>query len=254
MIEKKILPRRSQLMGTRVAVVDGDKDFLNSIAALLRAEGMHVEAFRSAAEAYDSFRARLPEAIVVSREMQGPTGMQILETIRRYSDVPILMTSKSEDDLDEVMAFRLGANDYVRKPLRERALVERVRAKLRRARATMPEPVKIHVPPAANLDRVCEYGPMLIDEDRAVFTFKGVTIRATVAELRVMTCLMRHPEVIRSRETLHELIDHNRRGGRLSIVDTHIKRIRQKIRAVDPDCNPISTHYGLGYALNRSIA
>lgn len=239
-------------MGTRVAVVDGDREFLNTIAPLLRAEGMHVETYRSAAEAYDSFREKLPEALVLSREVQGPSGMQILETLRRYSDIPILMTSTSEHDLDEAMAFRLGADDYVRKPLRERALVERVRAKLRRT--YIAEPPKIHVPAPANLNRVVEYGPMSIDEDRAAFTFKGVTIRATVAELRLMGCLMRNPDVIRSRETLLELLDHQRRGSRPLIVDTHVKRIRAKIREVDPEANPILTHYGLGYALNRNIA
>lgn len=235
-----------------MALVDGDKEFLNTIAALLRAEGMRVDTYRSSAEAYDSFRGRMPDAIVLSRDVQGPSGIQILETVRRYSDVPILMTSKSHEELDEAMAFRLGADDYIRKPLRERALVERVRAKLRRARYS--EPAKIHVPAAANMNRVMQYGPMTLDQDKAQLTYKGVTITTTANEFRLLSCLMVNPDVIRSRETLCDLFPAHGRGKNDLLVASHVKRIRAKIRAVDPEADPIATHYGLGYALNRAIA
>lgn len=252
MIEKNKLPRRSALGGTRVALVDGDREFLNTIAALLRAEGMHVDTYRTSTEAYDRFRDKLPDAIVISREMQGLSGMQILETLRRYSDIPILMTSTSEQDLDEAMAFRLGADDYVRKPLRERALVERVRAKLRRSR--IAEPAKIHVPPAANRNPIIEYGPIRLDNDRAEITFKGVTISTTKGEYQLLSCLMGNPEIVRSKENLLDLFPPHGRGRSDTLVASHVKRIRAKIRAVDPKADPIATHYGLGYTMNPALA
>lgn len=246
------LPRRSRVFGTRVAVVDGDREFLNAIATLLRAEGLRVDTYRSASEAYDSFREKLPDALVLSREMQGLSGMQILETLRRYSDIPILMTSTSEHDLDEAMAFRLGADDYIRKPLRERALVERVRAKLRRSH--IAEPAKIHVPPAANRNPIVQFGPLRIDNDRAEITFKGVTISTTKGEYQLLNCLMGNPEIVRSKEKLLELLPCHARGRSETLIASHVKRIRAKIRAVDPAADPIATHYGLGYTMNPAMA
>lgn len=81
-----------------------------------------------------------------------------------------------------------------------------------------------------------------------------MTIRATVGELRLLTCLMRHPGVIRTHETLFEHLSAGQRDSDPRVVSTHVKRLRRKIRAVEPGCDPIATHYGLGYAMNAAIA
>lgn len=243
------LSPHARLRGLRVAVVDGDRTFLDAIVPLLRAEGFAVDTYRSSASAYDGFRRGMPQAIVLSFEMKG-SGLELLESIRQVSNIPVLMTSTSDQDLDEALAFRMGADDYIRKPLRERALVERVRAKLRRVR--IAQPAKLAPPEAP--ENTLAFGPLEIHKERAEVTVRGVSIRTTRNEFKILTCLMSRPDVIRSSEVLRGEINDERSSTDPQLAATYVKRIRAKVRAVSPEIDPFTTHYGLGYTMNAALA
>ena len=120
---------------SRIALVDDDRNILTSVSMTLEAEGYEVETFNDGQAALEAFGKRLPDMAVLDIKMPRMDGMELLQRIRQKSSMPVIFLTSKDDEIDEVLGLRMGADDYVKKPFSQRLLVERIRALLRRQEA-----------------------------------------------------------------------------------------------------------------------
>src|SRR6056297_609051 len=128
---------------SKIALVDDDRNILTSVSMTLEAEGFEVETYNDGQQAFDAFSKRLPDMAVLDIKMPRMDGMDLLQRLRQKSKMPVIFLTSKDDEIDEVLGLRMGADDYVKKPFSQRLLVERIRALLRRQDAlpaTRPEP------------------------------------------------------------------------------------------------------------------
>ena len=117
---------------SRIALVDDDRNILTSVAITLEAEGFEVETYNDGQSALDAFNRRLPDMAVLDIKMPRMDGMDLLQRLRQKTTMPVIFLTSRDDEIDEVVGLRMGADDYVKKPFSQRLLVERIRALLRR--------------------------------------------------------------------------------------------------------------------------
>ena len=122
-------------MMSRIALVDDDRNILTSVAITLEAEGFEVETYNDGQSALDAFDRRLPDMAVLDIKMPRMDGMDLLQRLRQKTTMPVIFLTSKDDEIDEVVGLRMGADDYVKKPFSQRLLVERIRALLRRQAA-----------------------------------------------------------------------------------------------------------------------
>ncbi len=222
-------------MAQTIALVDDDRNILTSVSMTLEAEGFVVNTYKDGEEALREIARHPPDLAVLDIKMPRMDGMELLSELRKRGDLPIIFLTSKDDDLDEAMGLRLGADDYIRKPFSQRLLIERIRAVLRRSE---PQPI------AADL---VQRGDLMLDSTRHLSTWKGKPVNLTVTEFLLIQALARNPGHVKSRDQLidaaygeHIYVDDR-------TIDSHIKRLRRKFRQIDPDFTVIETLYGVGY-------
>jgi two-component system response regulator ChvI len=224
----------------RIALVDNDRNILTSLSVMLEGEGYRVDAYNDPEVALREFRRNPPDMAVLDVKMPRMDGLEVLRSIRDKSQMPVVMLSSLSDEADVVMGLRLGADDYVTKPFSPRVLLERLKACSRRA----SRPVH-----AAEADQATELslGPLHMDSARHRATWMEKPMRLTRNEFRVLHFLAERPGYVRSRQQILDVLH----GEDLFVddrtVDTHVKRLRTKMKAIDPSFNAIDTVYGEGY-------
>ncbi|HMB75773.1 MAG TPA: response regulator transcription factor, partial [Kiloniellaceae bacterium] len=157
--------------------------------------------------------------------------------IRRHSDVPILFLTAREDEMDRVLGFSLGADDYVVKPFSPRELVERVKAILRRAR------------PKQSVPKIFRQGALTLEPEKHKVTMAGETVALTPSEYKLLYCLMAAPGRVFSREELLARLYERGEAVIDRVVDVHIGKLRQKIEPTPSSPAYIRTVHGVGYCL-----
>jgi len=120
----------------RIALVDNDRNILTSVSMMLEAEGFDVEIHFDGQAAWDAFTKNMPDIVVLEIKIPRLDGMDLLQLVRQCSSIPIILLTSKEDEIDEILGLRMGADDYVKKPFSQRILLERIRTLLRRQRAT----------------------------------------------------------------------------------------------------------------------
>jgi two-component system response regulator ChvI len=224
----------------RIALVDDDRNILTSLSVMLENEGYRVDTYTDPQEALREFNRHPPDMAVLDVKMPQMGGLEVLKTIRARSSLPVVMLSSCGDEADQVMGLRLGANDYVTKPFSPRVLLERLRAARRRA-------VQADAPEAAAVDDTLQQGLLVMNSARHGASWMGRPLRLTRNEFQVLYHLAERPGYVRSRQQLMDVLH----GDDLYVddrtIDTHIKRLRTKLRVIDPGFNAIDTVYGVGY-------
>jgi two-component system, OmpR family, response regulator ChvI len=224
-----------------VAVVDDDQDMLDLVETMLELEGHQVITFDSGLAALEALRAKSPDLVILDIKMPEMDGMELLRQLRIKSRVPVIFLTGKLDEVDELLALRLGADDFIRKPFSQRVLAERVRTVLRRFRS-------LDVANAGEFgDRVMERGHLRIDKERHSCKWKGKEVVLTVTEFRLLETLATRPGVIKSRDALMDAAYEDQVYVDDRTIDSHIKRLRRKFRAVDDTFDRIETLYGVGY-------
>jgi two-component system response regulator ChvI len=210
-------------------------------------EGYRVETFADGALAWDAFARRLPDLVVLDILMPRVDGLELCRRLRAQSEaLPIIFLTSRDDELDRVLGLELGADDYLCKPFSMRELVARVRVLFRRA-ALNREPRSLPVPDT--LTR----GALMLDFDRHLARWNGVTLALTVTEFRIVAALARRPGHVKSRkQLLAEGYPHDAYVSERT-VDSHIKRLRAKFTEVDPAFAAIDTVHGLGYRYREDV-
>ncbi|WP_308915585.1 response regulator transcription factor [Jannaschia sp. LMIT008] len=231
---------------SRIALVDDDRNILTSVSMTLEAEGFEVETFNDGQSALDAFNRNMPELAVLDIKMPRMDGMDLLQRLRQKSAVPVIFLTSKDDEIDEVLGLRMGADDYVRKPFSQRLLVERIRAILRRNEA-----VSGHAPEAADDAQVMTRGDLTMDPLRHAVTWKGQGVTLTVTEFLLLQALAQRPGFVKSRDQLMDVAYDDQVFVDDRTIDSHIKRLRKKMRSVDADFTAIETLYGIGYRYNE---
>ncbi len=168
-------------------------------------------------------------------------GMELLEKLRRGSDLPVIFLTSKDDEVDELMGLRMGADDYIKKPFSQRLLIERIRALLRREALT-----REGSSPQSGAE-VLTRGELVMDGARHMCAWKGEPVQLTVTEFLLLKALASRPGHVKNRDQLMDAAygEHIYVDDRT--IDSHIKRLRKKFKAIDPEFNQIETLYGVGY-------
>ena len=231
----------------RIALVDDDQNILTSVSMMLEVEGFVVEIYCDGQTAWEAFKNSMPSIVVLEIKTPSLDGMDLLQRIRQNSTIPIMFLTSKDDEIDEILGLRMGADDYVKKPFSPRILLERISALLRRENAI----VGIITTDSAN-KKVMERGPLSMDPLRHRVTWRGADVRLTITEFVLLQTLALRPGFVKSRDQLMDVAYDEQVYVDYRTIDSHIKRLRKKMRVVDTDFNSIESLYGIGYRFNES--
>ncbi len=225
-----------------IALVDDDRHILESVAIALENEGHHVRTFTDGAAALTSLTASPPDLAVLDIKMPRMDGLELLRRLRQKSALPVIFLTSKDEEVDEVMGLRMGADDYIKKPFSQRLLIERIHAVLRRKETG--EGVGGE---AAEPAQVIERGPLRLDPQRHACEWNDVQVQLTVTEFLILQALAQRPGFVKSRDNLMDAAYDDQVYVDDRTIDSHIKRLRKKFKAVDSNFNAIETLYGVGY-------
>lgn len=231
---------------SRIALVDDDRNILTSVAMTLEAEGFEVETYNDGQAALDGFNKRMPDIGVFDIKMPRMDGMDLLQRVRQKSSMPVIFLTSKDDEIDEVLGLRMGADDYVKKPFSQRLLVERIRALLRRQDAIAGEAIE-----ETEETKVMVRGELVMDPLRHAVKWKGSDVSLTVTEFLLLQALAQRPGFVKSRDQLMDVAYDDQVYVDDRTIDSHIKRLRKKMRNTDDTFSAIETLYGIGYRYNE---
>lgn len=226
-----------------IALVDDDRNILTSVSMALKAEGFDVTTYSDGEEGLKGVTATPPDLLVLDIKMPRMDGMEVLSKLREKSGLPVIFLTSKDDEVDEVIGLRMGADDYITKPFSQRLLIERIRALLRREALRGKSSQKEN---AAGDDRIVR-GPLVLDEARHECTWNGTAVNLTVTEYLLLKALAMRPGHVKNRDQLIDLAYGDNIYVDDRTIDSHIKRVRKKFRDIDPEFDRIETLYGVGY-------
>jgi len=231
-----------------IALVDDDRNIITSVSILLESEGYKVRAYRDGEEGLNGIVSDPPDLVVLDIKMPRMDGMEMLGQLRKDSQIPVIFLTSKDDEIDELLGLRMGADDFIRKPFSQRLLLERIRVLIRRQ-----DMMRKQVEGSNATEDVMHRGPLLLDAGRHLCAWKKEHVNLTVTEFLIVESLARHPGHVKSRDQLidaaygeHIYVDDR-------TIDSHIKRVRKKFKLVDDDFNQIETLYGVGYRYRETV-
>lgn len=225
-------------MSTKILIVDDEPPIIDMLSYNLKRANYQVLVARDGQQALTQARQNRPDLIILDLMLPKLDGLEVCRTLRREQDVPIIMLTARETEVDRVVGLELGADDYVVKPFSVRELMARVKNVLRR---TAPEPE-----PSAEIIRV---GSLVVDVVRYEARLKEEPLDLTTLELELLHTLACHAGRVLSREQLLSQVWGYDYPGDQRVVDAAIKRLRAKLRQAAPDEEIIATVRGVGYKL-----
>ena len=220
----------------RILVVDDDPAIAEMIGIVLRAEGFEPQFAGDGQAALDLFRSGKADLVLLDLMLPGLPGSEVCRTLREKSNVPVIMLTAKDSEIDKVVGLELGADDYVTKPFSSRELVARMRAVLRRRGETDEQAASI-----------LESGPVRMDVDRHVVTVRGGTVQLPLKEFELLEVLLRNSGRVLTRMQLIDRVWGADYVGDTKTLDVHVKRLRAKIETDPAKPRHIVTVRGLGY-------
>ncbi|OAN49196.1 DNA-binding response regulator [Paramagnetospirillum marisnigri] len=226
-------------MSHTIALVDDDRNILTSVSIALEAEGFKVRTYTDGTEALRALTAQPADLAVLDIKMPRMDGMELLQRLRKQSAIPVIFLTSKDDEVDELLGLRMGADDYIKKPFSQKLLIERIRTLIRRLEANNGG----DQPGGETMVR----GSLVLDPARHICAWKGAKVDLTVTEFLLLKALAQRPGHVKNRD---QLID-AAYGESIYVddrtIDSHIKRLRKKFRDVDESFSQIETLYGVGY-------
>lgn len=234
-------------MPRTIALVDDDQNILSSVSISLEAEGFKVDTYTDGAKALEGLASHPVDLAVLDIKMPRMDGMELLNRIRRASQMPVIFLTSKDDEVDEMLGLRMGADDYIRKPFSQRLLLERIRALLRRVDLGPAPTAKAGEPELPPQQGTITRGDLVLDPSRHLCTWKGKPVQLTVTEFLILEALAQRPGHVKTRDQLMDAAYGEHIYVEDRTVDSHIKRLRRKFKRADDDFAQIETLYGLGY-------
>jgi two-component system response regulator ChvI len=235
-------------MSQVIALVDDDRNILTSVSIALQQEGFVTRVYADPQLALKAIGDNPPDLGVFDIKMPGMDGMELLRRVRETSSVPVIFLTSKDDELDEALGLAMGADDYISKPFSQRLLIARIRAILRRQDLERGEAATS----AAELEQPrLERGRLTMDPARHKVLWDDLVVSLTVTEFLILEALALRPGVVKTRNQLLDIAYSDDVYVDDRTIDSHIKRIRRKFRAVDPGFDSIDTLYGVGYRFDE---
>ena len=227
-------------MKRTIALVDDDRNILTSLTMTLEAEGYEVRNYTEGVAALQGLTSRPADLAILDIKMPRMDGMELLSRLRKRVDLPVIFLTSKDEEADELLGLRMGADDYIRKPFSQRLLLERIRTLLRRLDREAGAGDDGADPPILR-------GELMLDPARHLCAWRGRTVHLTVTEFLIVKALALRPGHVKNRDQLmdaaygeHVYVDDR-------TIDSHIKRLRKKFRSADESFRQIETLYGIGY-------
>ena len=233
----------------RIALVDDDRNILTSVKMTLEGEGFEIDTYSDGQSALEAFYRKQPDIVVLDIKMPRMDGMDLLQKMRPKISSPVIFLTSKDDEIDKVLGLRMGADDYIKKPFSQRLLVARIRALLRR-QAQFSDSLVVGEKGRHLLER----GALTMDPMRHAVTWKDSEISLTVTEFVLLQALAQRPGFVKSRDQLMDVAYDDQIYVDDRTIDSHIKRLRKKMRAVDSQFSCIETLYGIGYRYSDHLA
>jgi two-component system catabolic regulation response regulator CreB len=223
-------------MPKTILIVEDELAIADGIAYALRTDGFAPQHVSLGSKAIEIVRRAEPavDLIVLDVGLPDMNGFEVCRQLRQFSDVPVIFLTARSDEIDRIVGLEIGADDYVTKPFSPRELVARVRVVLRRLGAAATQA------PAPRFQ---------LREPEARILYRGHTLDLTRYEYLLLKTMLEHPGHVLGRAQLMDRVWSDAPDTHDRTVDAHIKSLRAKLRAIDPDCDPIQTHRGMGYSL-----
>jgi two-component system catabolic regulation response regulator CreB len=220
----------------KVLVAEDETAIVDAIAYALASEGFEVEHCALGGQVAPRVRAGGVDVVVLDVGLPDASGFDVCRELRTFSDVPVLFLTARNAEIDRVLGLELGADDYVVKPFSPRELVARVRARLRRVRADAQPGWR-------------RIGPFELDPEGHRVRYCDQPLDLTRYELGLLMALLQRPGAILTRAQLLDRAWDDDGDSSDRTIDTHVKTLRAKLRAVSPEADPIRTHRGIGYSM-----
>lgn len=224
---------------TRILVVEDEQSFSDALSFMLRKEGFEVALADDGPTAVDMFAADGADIVLLDIMLPGMPGTEVCRRIRGMSQVPIIMVTAKDSEIDKVVGLELGADDYVTKPFSSRELVARIRAVLRRRVPDAP----------ATEGATLQAGNIVMDVDRHVVTVDGGEVKLPLKEFELLEVLLRNSGRVMTRSQLIDRVWGSDYVGDTKTLDVHVKRLRSKIEENPAEPSRLVTVRGLGYKL-----
>ncbi len=224
-------------MLNKIALVDDDQNILTSVSLALESEGFIVDKYQDGEQGLNGIKRRPPDLLVLDIKMPKLDGMELLERLRKQSNLPVIFLTSKDDEVDEALGLRIGADDYIKKPFSQRLLIERIKALLRRVN------ISNEIDPEALITR----GDLVMDTSRHSSKWKGDDVKLTVTEFLILKDLSQRSGMVKTRDQLMDAAYGETIYVDDRTIDSHIKRLRKKFRLVDKKFDQIETLYGVGY-------
>lgn len=221
-------------MKNNILIIEDEHSIADTICYALRTENFFVEWKNLGEDGIKYLKNNSVSLVILDVGLPDISGFEVCKAIRSFSDVPIIFLTARQEEMDRVVGLEIGADDYVVKPFSPRELVARVKVILKRTGKSSNEG---------------NAGSFQVDEDKGRITYQGTVMDLTRYEYRLLKLLLSQPERIFSREQLMEHVWEAPESSMDRTVDAHIKMLRSKLRDIEPQCDLIKTHRGMGYSI-----
>ena len=232
-------------MSHTIALVDDDRNILTSISMALENEGFKVQTYIDAENALVGISRNPPDLAVIDIKMPRMDGEELLKRLRKKTTIPILFLTSKDEEVDELLGLKLGADDFIKKSggFSIKILIERIRVQLRKKINTVDD--------SKNLIR---HGKLVLDPSQLECEWNGKSLpeKLTTTEFLIVKELAKRPGIIKERAQLMDIAYKDNTDIEDRTIDSHVKRIRKKFKKVDTNFSAIETRYGSGYRWNVS--
>jgi len=232
-------------MSHTIALVDDDRNILTSISMALENEGFKVQTYIDAENALVGISRNPPDLAVIDIKMPRMDGEELLKRLRKKTTIPILFLTSKDDEVDELLGLKLGADDFIKKSggFSIKVLIERIRVQLRK-KVTNIEDTK----------NLIKHGKLVLDPSQLECEWNGKSLpeKLTTTEFLIVRELAKRPGIIKERAQLMDIAYKDNNDIEDRTIDSHVKRIRKKFKKVDQNFSAIETRYGSGYRWNIS--
>ena len=228
----------------KICLIDDDQNILASLSLALKSEKFDVETYSDGITGLEALSNNNFDIAILDIKMPRLDGLEVLQKLRNMSDIPVIFLTSKDDEIDQLLGLKMGADDYITKPFSQKLLIERVKVILKRTAFSSEEN-------QVNNESLIERGNLLLNMDRHECHWKEERIKLTVTEFLLLESLVNRPGYVKNRDQLMSAAYSDDLYVDDRTIDSHIKRIRRKFKAIDKSFDSIETLYGVGYRFNQ---
>ncbi len=228
----------------KICLIDDDQNILASLSLALKSEKFEVATFSDGISGLEALNNEDFDIAILDIKMPRIDGLEVLQRLRVDSNIPVIFLTSKDDEIDQLLGLKMGADDYITKPFSQKLLIERVKTILRRSSV-------IKASDLSDKDTLLKRGDLTLNIDRHECHWKNERIKLTVTEFLLLENLVNRPGYVKNRDQLMSAAYSDDIYVDDRTIDSHIKRIRRKFKSIDKDFKSIETLYGVGYRFNQ---